>query len=101
MQAAEDQARSLIEARMASIRRLVNADATAAELRDDLAAATKEHKAAWRAALKDGWTPEQLRKTGLSDPTGSGKRTRAPRKRPSPTTTPQPAPAPEPSNPDA
>lgn len=66
---AEEQARATIEARMESVRDLVAKEARVTELSEQIKQAEKEHRAAWQRATKQGWTPEELRRTGLTDPT--------------------------------
>lgn len=77
---AEAKARELLDARIASVRLLVKKAATVNERREALTHAKAEEADAWRAALKDGWTADELRRLGLSEP-ARPPRPRRPRKR--------------------
>lgn len=79
--AAEKRARELLDARIASVRDLVTKSATVDERREALAEAETEVATSWRAALRDGWSVDELKSLGLSEPTPAkrrAKRTRRP-----------------------
>lgn len=75
---AEKQARALLDARIESVRALVTARQQVSDLRDQLAAAEREDARLYAAALRDGWSTDELRKLGLNEP---GKPARAVRRR--------------------
>lgn len=64
----ETRARDLLNARIESVRTLVLARQKLDELRDQVSAAEAEDARTYRAALTDGWTPEELKKLGLDEP---------------------------------
>ncbi|MCH8614402.1 hypothetical protein [Arsenicicoccus dermatophilus] len=66
---AEQKARELLESRITSVRALVTKRAELDHLRAQVAAAETEDAKAYRAALADGWTPDELRKLGIDEPT--------------------------------
>lgn len=63
---------------MESVRVLVATAARVNDLTDELKAAQRDHKNAWQRAIKQGWSAEELRRTGLTDPTTR----RPPRRKP-------------------
>ncbi|GAA4289049.1 hypothetical protein [Georgenia daeguensis] len=65
---AEKKARELLDRRIASVRTLVTARQRLAELREQVADADREDVRLYNAALNDGWSPDELRKLGLSEP---------------------------------
>ena len=65
---AETRARQLLDARIASVRELVAARQKVLDLQADLADAERTHQAAYKTALRDGWTTDELRTIGLPDP---------------------------------
>jgi len=65
---AERQARALLDARINSVRALVTARQNLTDLRDQVAAAEREDARLYQAALRDGWTAEELKKLGLAEP---------------------------------
>lgn len=82
----EKQARALLDARIESVRAVVNARQTVADLRDQLAAAEREDARLYNAALRDGWSADELKKLGIAEPEKAPKaRKRAPRKKTSAT----------------
>lgn len=64
----ESKARELLDSRISSVRALVTARQAVHDLREQLAAAETGDVKAYRAALSDGWTPDELRKLGLDEP---------------------------------
>lgn len=54
--------------RINSVRALVKSRQALADLRDRLAAAEADDGTAYRAALADGWSADELRKLGLDEP---------------------------------
>lgn len=64
----ETQARALVDSRMNSIRSLVTTRQALAELRAQVGAAEAQDVKAYRAALGDGWTADELRRIGLDEP---------------------------------
>ena len=71
VQAAEAKARELLDNRITSVRALVLARQALDDLRAQVAAAEATDVRAYRAALADGWTAEDLRKLGLDEPAKS------------------------------
>ncbi len=67
-QTAEAKARQLLDNRITSVRVLVTSRQTLADLRDRLTAAETDDATAYRAALADGWSADELRKLGLDEP---------------------------------
>ena len=65
---AEAKARELLNTRIASVRALVTARQHVSDLREQLAAAERADVTAYAAALKDGWTAEELRTLSLGEP---------------------------------
>lgn len=74
---AEARARELLDSRIASVRSLVTKAAIVDDRRESLSHAEAEQAEAWRAALKDGWTADELRKLGLSEPARPARQRRA------------------------
>lgn len=64
----ETRARELLNSRIASVRLLVKTRQTLDEQRANVAAAEVEDVKAYRAALSDGWSADELRKLGLDEP---------------------------------
>ena len=92
----ENQARQLLNSRVASVRELVKARQRVTDLQTQLAEAEREDKKAYVRATKDGWSEEELKKLGLDNGAAAKRRARR-------TTPPQPAgsssePADSPSN---
>ncbi|HQA79103.1 MAG TPA: hypothetical protein PLL50_12230, partial [Propionicimonas sp.] len=67
-QTTETKARKLLDSRINSVRELVTARQSLDELREQLAAAEAADVKAYRAALSDGWSADELRKLGLDEP---------------------------------
>jgi hypothetical protein len=67
----QEQARRLLDSRIASVTGLVTARQRVADLKDQLADAERESKKAYVRATKDGWTPEELKKLGLENATAA------------------------------
>lgn len=66
--ALEQRARKLLDSRIASVRTLVSARQAVTELQAKLAKAEREDARLYQAALRDGWTAEELRQLGLTEP---------------------------------
>jgi hypothetical protein len=64
----ESKARELLDSRIKSVRALVTARQALDELRGQLSAAEAADVKAYRAALSDGWSADELRKLGLDEP---------------------------------
>lgn len=64
----ERAARALLDARMASVRALASSRHHVSELREQLAEAEREDVRTYNAALRDGWTADELKKLGLDEP---------------------------------
>jgi hypothetical protein len=67
-QTTESKARALLDNRINSVRELVTARQALDDLREQIAAAEAEDVKAYRAALSDGWSADELRKLGLDEP---------------------------------
>lgn len=65
---AEDRARQLLDARMNSVRALVDGQGRIEALRNQMADAEREHARLYTAALNDGWTATELKTIGLAEP---------------------------------
>ena len=93
----ESKARELLDHRINSVRALVTARQALDELHEQLAAAEAADVKAYRAALSDGWSADELRKLGLDEPDKKQRaHRRAAKHKPSQSQTankPQPAPA--------
>jgi len=77
---AETRARQLLDARIHSVRELVAARQKVLDLQAELSDAERTHTTAYKTALRDGWTTEELRTIGLPDPDvkARSKRSRTP-----------------------
>lgn len=64
----ESKARELLDNRINSVRTLVTARQAVADLREQISDAEAEDVKAYRAALADGWSADELRKLGLDEP---------------------------------
>lgn len=58
----------MLDNRITSVRALVETRHTLHELRAQVAAAEAEDVKAYRSALADGWSADELRKLGLDEP---------------------------------
>lgn len=65
---AETRARALLDARITSVRELVTARQKVLDLQAELADAERTHTGAYKTALRDGWTTDELKTIGLPDP---------------------------------
>ena len=65
---AETRARALLDARITSVRELVTARQKVLDLQTELADAERTHQTAYKTALRDGWTTDELKTIGLPDP---------------------------------
>lgn len=89
----EDALRQRLDARMDSVRALVHSRQELDDARAVLKAAEDEDVRRWNAALTAGWTPDELRTAGLTEPEKKARvRKRAPR-RPAPPASTVPAPS--------
>lgn len=68
MQKTEDLARELLDGRIQSVRTLVEKRERVATLRDELADAERDDVSAYRQAIKDGWSADELKKLGIDEP---------------------------------
>lgn len=84
-QTTESKARALLDNRINSVRALVTARQALDDLRAQIADAETADVKAYRAALSDGWSPDELRKLGLDEPE---KKQRTRRRANAPKTTP-------------
>lgn len=75
-EAAEQRARELLDSRIASVRDLVTKASIVEDRRSDLADAEAEASNAWRAALRDGWSVDELKSLGLTEPAAKRRRAR-------------------------
>ena len=64
----EARARELLDKRIQSVRALVTTRQTVTNLRAQLDTAERDDAAAYTAALRDGWTPDELKTLGLPEP---------------------------------
>jgi hypothetical protein len=64
----EDALRQRLDARMDSVRALVRSRQELDDAKAMLKAAEDEDLRKWNAALTAGWTPEELRTAGLTEP---------------------------------
>lgn len=76
IESTRNQARALLDSRIASITELVTARQRVADLQEKLTVAERDAKRAYVRATKDGWSPEELKKLGL-EPTAAGQRRKA------------------------
>jgi len=74
----QNQARKLLDSRIASVTALVKARQRRDELLEQLKEAERDDKRAYARALRDGWSEEELKKLGL-DENNSASRRRRPR----------------------
>lgn len=65
LETTKDQARKLLDSRIASVTDLVITRKRVDELREQLAEAEREDKKAYVRATKDGWSEDELKKLGL------------------------------------
>lgn len=78
---AETRARELLNARVDSVRTLVLTRQKLDDLRDQVTDAEADDARAYRAALADGWTADELKKLGVDEPAKQARvRRRAARK---------------------
>jgi hypothetical protein len=64
----ETAARALLDSRIQAVRELATTRQTRNDKREELAAAERADTAAYAAALRAGWTTDELRKVGLDEP---------------------------------
>ena len=90
--ALEQRARQLLDSRIASVRALVSARQAVTELQTRLAEAEREDARLYQVALRDGWTADELRQLGLTEPAKKERvRRRQASSRPAPQTPAPPA----------
>lgn len=77
LETTQNQARKLLDSRIASVTELVKARQRRDELLDQIKEAERENKRAYTRALRDGWSADELKKLGL-DETGVRRRARQP-----------------------
>ena len=82
----ETRARALLDKRIQSVRDLVTKRQTVTDLRTQLDTAERDDHTAYQAALRDGWTADELKQLGLPEP-GAKPRPRKPSKAPATPTT--------------
>ncbi|GGO94079.1 hypothetical protein GCM10011584_34290 [Nocardioides phosphati] len=70
---AERAARALLDNRITSVRALVEKRTALDEHRELLATLERQDAQAYAAALRDGWTADELRKLGIAEPEKAGK----------------------------
>ena len=66
----ETRARQLLDKRITSVRTLVTTRQAVTDLRAQLDTAERDDAAAYQAALRDGWTADELKQLGLPEPAG-------------------------------
>lgn len=76
LETTKDQARKLLDSRIASVTDLVIARKRVDELREQLAEAERDDKKAYVRATKDGWSEDELKKLGLDNGAAAKRRTR-------------------------
>ncbi|MHA7284539.1 hypothetical protein [Arthrobacter sp. TMS2-4] len=76
LETTKDQARKLLDSRIASVTNLVIARKRVDELREQLADAEREDKKAYVRATKDGWSEDELKKLGLDSGAAAKRRSR-------------------------
>ena len=69
-EATEARARELLDKRIQSVRLLVTKRQTVTDLRAQLDTAERDDATAYTAALRDGWTADELKTLGLAEPAG-------------------------------
>lgn len=77
IEATQQQARELLNSRIASVTELVKARQLVAELEAKLIEAKKEDKKAYVRATKDGWSADELKKLGLDQGVTARRKTTA------------------------
>lgn len=77
MEQAERRARELLDNRMESVRVLVRAQQGVSDAEARMHEALVEKSTAWRSAVQNGWSAEELKKLGIDEPP----RVRKPRRR--------------------
>lgn len=68
VQTTEAKARELLDNRISSVRKLVASRQALTDLREQIAAAEDDDLKAYRDALSDGWSADELRRLGLDEP---------------------------------
>ncbi len=75
----ERAARALLDSRIDAVRELAVARQRTTDLQEALASGQRADDEAYAAALRAGWTREELKKLGFNGPTGKPARARRPR----------------------
>lgn len=76
LETTQNQARKLLDSRIASVTELVKARQRRDELLEQIKEAERENKRAYARALRDGWSEDELKKLGLDQVGGVRQRTR-------------------------
>lgn len=79
IESTQQQARELLNSRIASVTELVKTRQLVTELEAKLVDAKKEDKKAYTRATKDGWSADELKKLGLEYSTTARRKTAAKR----------------------
>lgn len=67
-ESAEKKARELLDSRIDAVRALVASRQSLADLQEQVEQAREDDLKKYRAALRDGWSTEELRKLGIDEP---------------------------------
>lgn len=78
LETTQNQARKLLDSRIASVTGLVKARQRRDELLEQIKEAERENKRAYSRALRDGWSQDELKKLGLDDTSSVRRRSRNP-----------------------
>ena len=70
LETTQNQARKLLDSRIASVTELVKARQRRDELLDQMKEAERENKRAYTRAIRDGWSEDELKKLGLDETGG-------------------------------
>jgi len=76
LETTQNQARKLLDSRIASVTELVKARQRRDELLEQIKDAERENKRAYARALRDGWNEDELKKLGLDEINGARRRPR-------------------------
>lgn len=83
LEATQNQARKLLDSRIASVTELVQARQRRDKLSEQVKEAERENKHAYAHALRDGWSEEEPNKLGLDETGGVRRQARRKRRDPS------------------
>lgn len=67
LETTQNQARKLLDSRIASVTELVKARQRRDELQEQMKETERENKRAYTRALRDGWSEDELKKLGLDE----------------------------------